>query len=168
MKKLITFIVSALMVGVMATAAMAQDAGPGGRGPGGAPGGRGPGGPGGPGGDRTKMRAKMKEIEAKVLAQLKLTDAQKTKIKNLNAKYDKQMADLQKSTADRETKMKKMRTMMESRRKEFMAILTPEQQKKFDALMKAEMEKLRKEREKNGGQKPGGSKPSGGKPSKPN
>jgi len=164
MKKLITFIVSALMVGVMATAAMAQDAGPGGRGPGGP----GQGGPGGPGGDRAKMRGKMKEIETKVLAQLKLTDAQKTKIKALNAKYDKQMADLQKSTADRETKMKKMRTMMESRKKEFMAILTPEQQKKFETLMKAEMDKLRKEREKQGGQKPAGSKPGGNKPTKPN
>lgn len=151
----------AIVLGVSLVApAMAQQSGP--RGGGGVQGG-GQRGPGGPGGNRMMMGGRMKEVQTKVLAQLGLSDAQKSKLKALDAETEKKMKALMdankgknQSDASRKEMMEKFRAINESRKTQFEKILTPAQLKKYESLMKAEMEKMRKEREKNGGNRPGG------------
>lgn len=119
------------------------------------------------------------EIEKRVLAKLNLTADQKKRIDALNAKQktemDKIMAevrklrDANKPAAGKPNQNRqpdpKMRALMErmgkliqSRRTELNKILTPAQRSQYEKLMKDEMEKMRKEREKNGQRAPSGSR----------
>lgn len=164
----------AIVLGVSLVApAMAQQSGPRGGGGGGVQGG-GQRGPGGQGGNRMMMGGRMKEIQTKVLAQLGLNDAQKSKIKALDADTDKKLKALMdankgksQNDASRKAMMEKFRAINDSRKTQFEKILTPAQLKKYESLMKAEMEKARKEREKNGGGRPGGGAKGGSGSGKP-
>lgn len=150
----------AIVLGVSLVApAMAQQSGP--RGGGGVQGGgqRGQGGQGG----RMMGGGRMKEVQTKVLAQLGLTAAQTAKLKALDAETEKKLKALMdgnrgknQSDASRKEMMDKFRAINEDRKNQFEKILTPAQLKKYESLLKAEMEKMRKEREKNGGNRPGG------------
>ncbi|MGV3615305.1 MAG: Spy/CpxP family protein refolding chaperone [Fimbriimonas sp.] len=167
MKKLaLTLIALGATLG-LAGETFAQAAGP----RGGAQGGPGQGGPGGPGG---RMRGggmrRMQEMQAKIFAQLKVTPAQKTKIDALNkktqAKFQAMMKDF-KPGGDREAIRKKFRGVQDEHRKEMDKILTPDQRKKYDTLMKAERAKMRSMRGGPGGPgaRPGG--PGAGAPGRP-
>lgn len=166
MKTLFKTIVSIAILAALVVPSTAQDSGPkGGQRPGGqvGAGGKGDRGPG--------MRmGGMRKVEEKVLGQLGLNAGQKQKIEALNKKFEadvkKLMDEMQKQgkNADRKAMGEKVRKLMEGRRDGLFKILTPAQKSKYEQLMKAEMEKMRKEREKNrpgGAAKPGtgGKKP---------
>jgi Spy/CpxP family protein refolding chaperone len=168
MKKLaLTLVVVGAAFG-LASETFAQAAGP----RGGAPGQAGPGqrGPGGPGG---RMRGggmrRLQEMNNRIFAQLKLTPAQKTKVEALNKKTGAKMQEMMKGFqpgGDRQAMMAKFRGVQQEHRKELMKILTPEQGKKYEALVKAEREKMRRERGMGG---PGGApgRPGAPKPGGP-
>lgn len=180
MKKFTKFLIVTLAFGALVSASFAQAGGPGGR-PGGAggsgrPGGPGaPGGPGGPGG-QGQRRNLMHEMEQKILNQLNLTADQKAKIKKLDEDTDKKMKALMDkaraggANVDRQKVGQDMRKIMEDRKTALYKILTPAQKTKYDSLMKAEMEKFRKEHPRGAGGPGGagapgaGGKPGGGKP----
>ncbi len=154
------------IVGSVVTPTLAQDAGPRGQG-------------------NRQQRAngqqdQMRKIEAKVLAQLKLTTEQKAAIDALNKKFEEDLKKLREEmrgqgargkpaagagqrpgageASRQENPMRgKMRELMDTRRKNLMKILTKEQGATYQKLMKEEMEKLRKERgQGGGGQRRGG------------
>jgi Spy/CpxP family protein refolding chaperone len=99
------------------------------------------GGPGGPGGGRGGFNRSMAGIE--------LTDAQKTKLAEINAKYAPEQQALRESFqngGDRAEGMKKMQALREKMGPEIRAILTPEQAAIYDknlAEQKARMEQMR-------------------------
>lgn len=80
---------------------------------------------------------------SKISEKLNLTAAQKEKVKKLEADFK---AKMEKMRADKSAKpdRSKMQAMFKEHMEKFMAILTPEQKTKFEALMK-EMRKNRGE-----------------------
>ena len=96
---------------------------------------------GGPGGGRGGFNRTMAGIE--------LTDAQKTKLAEINAKYAPEQQALRESFqngGDRAEGMKKMQALREKMAPEIRAILTPEQAAIYDknlAEQKARMEQMR-------------------------
>ncbi len=154
MKNLLKLIVVACAMGAL-TFAMAQDPGPGRKA-------GGPQGGGRPGGER--RMGMMGGRQQAVLEKLNLTADQKKKIEALRKKQAEEMRGAfaknrpepgQKPDPAMREKMKAARDKYE---KELMAILTPDQQKKFKALMKEEMEKMRTQRGQGGPAGAGGSK----------
>jgi periplasmic protein CpxP/Spy len=105
---------------------------------------RGPGGPGGPGGGRMSP----KERVDKMSEQLNLTDAQKTKVEAILKEQGDKMKALRDDTSlSREDRGPKMREIMEDSSKKIKAVLTPEQQPKFDAMQKEMQDRMKKARE---------------------
>ena len=95
---------------------------------------------GGPGGGRGGNRS---------LNGIELTDAQKTKVAEIQAKYQPEMQAIRESMqggGDRAEAFKKMQALNDKRNPEIRAVLTPEQQAIFDknlAEQKARMEQMR-------------------------
>ena len=96
---------------------------------------------GGPGGGRGGFNRSLNGIE--------LTDAQKTKVAEIQAKYQPEMQAIRESMqggGDRAEAFKKMQALNDKRNPEIRAVLTPEQQTIFDknlAEQKARMEQMR-------------------------
>ena len=96
---------------------------------------------GGPGGGRGGFNRSLNGIE--------LTDAQKTKGAEIQAKYQPEMQAIRESMqggGDRAEAFKKMQALNDKRNPEIRAVLTPEQQAIFDknlAEQKARMEQMR-------------------------
>ena len=96
---------------------------------------------GGPGGGRGGFNRTMAGIE--------LTEAQKAKVAEINAKYAPEMQAIRESMqsgGDRAEAMKKMQALREKTSPEIRAILTPEQAAIYDknlAEQKARMEQMR-------------------------
>jgi len=101
----------------------------------------GPGAPARQGGGRGGFNRAMNGIE--------LTEAQKTKVAEINAKYAPDVQAIRESMqggGDRAEGFKKMQALNEKRNPEIRAVLTPEQQTIFDknlAEQKARMEQMR-------------------------
>ena len=99
------------------------------------------GGPGGPGGGRGGMNRTMAGIE--------LTDAQKAKVAEINAKYQPDMQAIRESMqggGDRAEAFTKMQALREKMTPEIRAVLTAEQAAIYDknvAEQKARMEQMR-------------------------
>ena len=160
MKKHVLMIAAALLLGAMS---FAQGAGP----KGGAPGAAGQGKGQGKGGGMMRMGGARGEIEKKVFAQLGLNAAQKTKVAALQkSQQDKVKAAFagmkppaQGQKPDQAT-MQKMQATMKKLRDGYQTglkgILTPAQYTKYQTLMKAEMDKWRKDHPGGPGGKPGG------------
>ena len=95
---------------------------------------------GGPGGGRGGNRS---------LNGIELTDAQKAKVAEIQAKYQPEMQAIRESMqggGDRAEAFKKMQALNDKRNPEIRAVLTPEQQTIFDknlAEQKARMEQMR-------------------------
>ena len=95
---------------------------------------------GGPGGGRGGNRS---------LNGIELTDAQKAKVTEIQAKYQPEMQAIRESMqggGDRAEAFKKMQVLNDKRNPEIRAVLTPEQQAIFDknlAEQKARMEQMR-------------------------
>lgn len=139
MKKKVVMVAAALLLG---TASFAQTAGP----RGGAPGAAGQGQRG-----QAQRGAGGMQIEKNVFDKLGLSAAQKQKIealqKNQAAKM-KEMRDKAKASGakpDRTAMQASMKKMREEHLASLKSILTPAQFTKYQELMKAEMEKFRKE-----------------------
>ena len=96
---------------------------------------------GGPGGGRGGFNRSLNGIE--------LTDAQKAKVAEIQAKYQPEMQAIRESMqggGDRAEAFKKMQALNDKRNPEIRAVLTPEQQTIFDknlAEQKARMEQMR-------------------------
>jgi Spy/CpxP family protein refolding chaperone len=95
---------------------------------------------GGPGGGRGGFNRTLSGIE--------LTEAQKAKVAEIQAKYQPEMQAIRESMqgGDRAAGMAKMQALNEKRNPEIRAVLTPEQQVIFDknlAEQKARMEQMR-------------------------
>lgn len=96
---------------------------------------------GGPGGGRGGFNRSMAGIE--------LTEAQKAKVADINAKYGPEMQAIRESMqggGDRAEAMKKMQALREKSAPEIRAILTPEQAAIYDknlAEQKARLEQMR-------------------------
>ena len=96
---------------------------------------------GGPGGGRGGFNRSLNGIE--------LTDAQKTKVAEIQAKYQPEAQAIRESMqggGDRAEAFKKMQALNDKRNPEIRAVLTPEQQAIFDknlAEQKARMEQMR-------------------------
>ena len=95
---------------------------------------------GGPGGGRGGFNRSLSGIE--------LTEAQKAKVAEIQAKYQPEMQAIRESMqgGDRAAGMAKMQALNEKRNPEIRAVLTPEQQAIFDknlAEQKARMEQMR-------------------------
>ena len=163
MKKFLTMTIATGLAMSLATAAFAQAAGPGK----GTQGGTKP--PAGQQGQRQgggmRMGGRTAEIQSKILTQIGATADQKNKIKALNTKREAEMkAMFEKMRASgKQPNRDEMRQKFEASQKAYntsiATILGKDKYAKYDKLMKAEIEKMRKEREKNGGQRP----PAGGK-----
>ena len=94
------------------------------------------------------------DIRKDALAQLSLTEEQKKKIKQLH-KSNKEKnaalkAELEKSTLSSDAKKEKQHALRKEQMKALRDLLTPDQQKKFDAYLEEETKKLRKEKKKGG------------------
>jgi protein CpxP len=83
----------------------------------------------GKGGGRGGMPTVEQRLERLETAVGSLTDEQKTKIKAI---YEKSAADMQ--AIPQEERREKMGPIMQAAQKEIRAVLTPEQQTKFDAM----------------------------------
>lgn len=106
-------------------------------------------------------RGGMMNFDGPVLAQLNLTSAQQSKVKTLKEKLAKEMkTTLEKNRGDREAMRKSLQAVGKQYRDELAKVLTPAQQKQYKTLMKAEMEKRRKEM----GNRPGGARRPGTPP----
>lgn len=144
------------MVAVMAlsTSAFAQQAGP--RGGGGKPEGGREGRQGG------GMR--MMKIEDEIFAKLNLTAQQKTQINKLREDRRKAVEGLRAKNLQREQIRPEMQKITTNYREGLKKILNPAQEKQYQELWKAAVEKMRKERGGQGrpGGRPGG--PGQGKP----
>lgn len=92
--------------------------------------------------NRSERAAEAAERMKQMAEELELTDAQKTEIREImEAQRDKLEALRGDESLSRRKKLKKLRDLRETTRLEIRATLTPEQQKKFDAMPR---EKLRK------------------------
>ena len=151
MNRIVKLFCSGEAVMALGTGVFAQDAGPKGKG------GQGQGqfrqGPGGQGKKGPGMR--VGRMQQEVLAKLNLTAAQKAKIEALNKKMQAEVQKLMQG-GDREQMREKFRPLMEQHRKDLMAILTKEQQVKYEQLVKEAREKMRQGRGGPGGQGPAG------------
>ncbi len=128
MKKIFTLVGIVAAVGALATASFAQKPGPGGQG---GQGGKFGGGQGGPGQGRMQGMRKMQE---EILAKLNLTADQKSKIKALNDKFQKDIQALMKS-GDPQSNRDKFRELSKNHRDAMMKILTPAQQTQYKKLI---------------------------------
>jgi periplasmic protein CpxP/Spy len=146
MKKLIaTIAIAGLSLG-LATSVFAQAAGPKNQGTLGA-------------GQKQKGAGQnARKAQKEMLAKLNLTDEQKTKLKAHQEKMQAKMKDLRAEMEKDPTKKEGLREKMQAFRKEqqegLKAILTAEQQKKFETFMK-EMHAKRQGQRKGGGKKGG-------------
>jgi protein CpxP len=164
MKKILGLMIAGAFA-MSAVSVFAQASGPKGGAQGTGPGVR-QGGPGqqGRGGDFMKRRQQM---QAEVMKKLNLSKDQQTKIKALNDKFMKDIQALRASGGNnQEQNRQKMRDLSTKHREAFMKILTPEQRKKYDALVKEAREKMRKEMGNRGPSGQGG-KPAGKPGTKP-
>ena len=150
LKALMAVGVAVAMIG----SAFAQGAGPKGAGQGGK---RGPGGPGG------MRRGGPMGFDGPVLEKLNLTASQKTQVKSLKDKLGKEaQATMEKNRGNRDAMREAFKGFGKKYKEGLDKILTPAQQKQYKTLMKAEMEKRRKEM---GNRRPGGAgRPAGGPP----
>jgi periplasmic protein CpxP/Spy len=95
---------------------------------------------------RPQPAARAAEHMKQMAAELGLTDVQKTQVKTLmQAQRDKLEALRDDESLNRREKMKKMRAMREDTQKQIRALLTPEQQAKFDAMPRPEPGQFRRE-----------------------
>ncbi len=165
MKRLLITIISIAILATTATGAFAQGAGPAGGPPG--------GGKGGGKGERGGMQRfeRMHKMEESVFKQLGLDDKQKKDIAALDKTAAEKMKKLMEgmkggemTDAKRKEMGTKMKAIMDTRKTGLKKILGEAKYKKYEELMKKEMDKLRKEREKNGA---GGEKPGKPRPPKP-
>jgi Spy/CpxP family protein refolding chaperone len=150
MKNTIKLFVVAIVSAAMAGSVLAQGAGP----KGGAPS-QGTQKPG------QGARGQMGKMQQEIMAKLNLTNDQKAKIKDLGEKRMAEMKKLRES--GKQVDRAQMKAMRDKNEADLKAILTAEQYKKYEALMKEMREKMMKER---GNRPPNGTAP-GGKGSKP-
>jgi protein CpxP len=84
--------------------------------------------------------------------QLDLTDDQKTKVRAIFEDEMKQRQGLREdSSLSREDRMEKMRVINQSTREQTEKILTDDQKKKYEAMMKENRERMRERMESQGG-----------------
>jgi periplasmic protein CpxP/Spy len=101
-----------------------------------------PGGPGGPG------PGMMKERLNKMSEELKLTDDQKTKVEAIMKDQGEKMRSLwNDASVSQEDKRAKMNKPSEAGSTKIKAVLTPEQQTKFETMQKENQERMKKQRE---------------------
>jgi Spy/CpxP family protein refolding chaperone len=101
---------------------------------------------------------RMQEVNKKVMDQLNLTADQKKKVDELQKKTQTKMEGLRKEFkpgGDNAGLRDKFMAINQEHRKALMAILNADQKKKYETLMKAEMEKFRQNRGQNGQGGPG-------------
>lgn len=163
MKKIWITMIAIVAAASLTTGALAQGAGP----KNGAPGvGQGKGqGKGQPGQGERRMGGGMRKMQEEIIAKLNLSKEQKAKVEALRKKQQAEFEKIRQGgeRPDRE----KMKAMMEKNNKDFMAILTPQQQAQYKKLMEEARAKWQKE---NGGRQPGqrpggkGQPPAGNKP----
>jgi Spy/CpxP family protein refolding chaperone len=151
-KLLLTFAIAASLC--VAATSFGQTAGPAGGPPqGGRPGQGGRGQGGGMGGMQ-----RFQQIRAEIFAKLNLTADQKKKVKTLDdanaAKMKTMMADAQKPGADRQKMMDAFKASREDYNKSLAKILSKDQMKKYEALVKEAREKFRAQRGAGKGQAP--------------
>lgn len=131
MKPVLKTILAALTIGLVAlpSSGLAQEKGPPPEG-GGAPRERGPGGPRGPRMNPEQQVARLEEAVGK------LTDDQKSKIVDIYTKQREKMREMMENQSGPpdEAARAKMEESMRAARAEVRALLTPEQQTKFDAM----------------------------------
>lgn len=133
MKKLLALLATTVLALAVVAPAFAQQPGPGGR----------PGGAGGQGRMMNPERMKqLEEIRTKVLGQLGLTAAQKTKIQALDKKLKEDVDKLMKAPGEQREKAPKLRELRQKHQEATMAILTETQKTKFQELMREEMRKM--------------------------
>lgn len=117
-------------------------------------------GPGGQQGGRMRMGGgqRMQKVREEIFAKLNLTAAQKTKVKALNdkqaAKIKSLMDGMQKPGADRTKTMDAFKASRADYEKALAGILTKDQKKKYDGLVKEAREKFRAQRGTGKGQNP--------------
>lgn len=107
---------------------------------------------------------RMGGMNNEILAKLNLTADQKTKIAALQKKSREKMMELRKDFqpgGDRSAMRTKLQAMQKENRAELQKILTPAQLKQFDALVKEQRQKMRQQRQQNGG-RPNGAPQGGG------
>lgn len=130
-----------------------------------------PPGPGQGGQERGRggqqMQQAMEKIHLAILKELDLSEEQKSKIVELTKARDEAIKNLrteiEAGNVSREEARPKQQAITEKFRKEFIAVLTPEQKAKYEARMKEEMAKLRERMgQRGGGQGRGGNPPTGG------
>ncbi|HVL39236.1 MAG TPA: hypothetical protein VM328_07580 [Fimbriimonadaceae bacterium] len=115
------------------------------------------------GGQQGNFGARRAKMNEEIFAKLNLTAAQKTKIQALQKKSQEKMRALMQKPGDRQAKRPEFQKLMKENHDALMAILTPAQRTKFEALRKEAMEKLRGQRGQGGPGRPGG----GGTAAKP-
>lgn len=133
MKKIaFTLIVAVAAFGVTSSA-FAQDAGP---------------RSGAPHAGHGQGQKKMHEAMKRVLSQLDLSADQKDKIQDLQEKGKAKVQELREKakTGDKDKAREEYRAFQKENRESIQKILTREQQEKFKTLMKAEIDKMRKDR----------------------
>jgi Spy/CpxP family protein refolding chaperone len=122
------------------------------------------GGPGGPGGGHHGDRMEqMKDREAHQLEaltkHLNLTADQQTQVKQVFADSDAKLAAVMTDGSPREQKRPKMMQLMQDRQAAVRAVLTPDQQPKYDEMLAKEKERMQEH--KHGGPGGAGAPPSG-------
>ena len=154
MKRLLKFATAAALGLALAAFGITQGAGP----KGGATGGDQGGIQGGQKGQRGQGLQRMAKMRQEIMAKLNLTPDQKRKIEGLNKSFKADLKNLREAPGDRKAKMPKMQELMQKHREAVGALLTPEQKKKFEELMKEAMDKARSGKNPppggNGGTKP--------------
>lgn len=77
-------------------------------------------------------RAKM--LTDKMKEKLTLTDAQYQSVYDINLKYAQKSDELMKGSEDKQAKMQEFKSLQESKDKELKAVLTADQDKKYDEI----------------------------------
>lgn len=160
MKNVIRTFIATAVISALAVSSFAQGAGPaGGKGAGQGAGkgqGKGPGGPGGPGGQRRGPGMFM-NMDAEVLAKIKLSDKEKAEVKKVKDATAKKAEELRKSITpggDRSAMREKFKGLMEGYRDGIKKALTAPHYAEYEKGVKEMMQKIR---EKGGfGGRPGG------------
>ena len=103
-------------------------------------------GPGGPGGHRDPAQMEQRQLEM-MTKHLKLTPDQVTQVKAIDDAQHTQMMALRDDTSTpREDKRAKMMAMRQDRETKIRAVLTPDQQPKFDEMVAKEKERMAQHR----------------------
>jgi Spy/CpxP family protein refolding chaperone len=98
-----------------------------------------------------QRREMIEQIRQRVLNQLGLTQAQRTRIAALDKKLEEDLAKLAQTQADRQARAPRMRELRQQHQRDVQAVLTAQQRTRFQELMREEMRRMREELGKGGG-----------------